>query len=249
MQTFTGVVIQGEKRGKALGFPTANIPYHDPDVSGIYAARVEVGDSSYLAAVYADHSRGVLESHLLDYTGDLYGTTITVRLYKKIRDSKQYSTDAELMRAIADDIQTIRAYFASTTRVMVFGTFDMIHAGHENLFEQARSLASHPYLVVSVARDTSVERVKGSHARNSEEDRRLALELHPLVDEAVLGDAVGYIEHIKRLAPDIIALGYDQDGEYVDHLERDLREVGLTTHIIRLEPFHPEEYKTSKLLP
>ena len=37
------------------------------------------------------------------------------------------------------------------TRIMVFGTFDMIHAGHEDLFRQARALAKEPYLIVSVA--------------------------------------------------------------------------------------------------
>ena len=131
---------------------------------------------------------------------------------------------------------------------MVFGTFDMIHPGHEYLFQQARALSSDPYLVVSLARDGSVERIKGVHPRHSEVERRDAVAMHALVDEAILGDAEGYIEHIKSVAPDIIALGYDQKSEYTEHLVEDLREAGLVTSLVRLASLNPEHYKTSKIL-
>ena len=132
--------------------------------------------------------------------------------------------------------------------MMIFGTFDMIHAGHEDLFRQARALADDPYLVVSLARDTSVARIKGNIPRHSETQRLEAMQKHPLVDEVLLGDSTGYIDHIKRAAPEIIALGYDQSGEYVSGLERDLRMAGLATRVVRLAAFRPEEFKTSKLL-
>ena len=134
------------------------------------------------------------------------------------------------------------------TRIMVFGTFDMIHPGHEDLFRQARSLAKDPYLIVSLARDASVARIKGNSPRHTELERLAAIEAHSLVDEAVIGDAVGYIEHIRMANPAIIALGYDQSGDYVDNLARDLSAAGMKTRIVRLEPFKPELYKTSKLL-
>ncbi len=55
------------------------------------------------------------------------------------------------------------------TRIMVFGTFDMIHEGHADLFRQARALASDPYLIVSVARDAVAQRIKGNRPRHSED--------------------------------------------------------------------------------
>jgi FAD synthetase len=125
----------------------------------------------------------------------------------------------------------------------------MIHQGHEDLFRQARALGEDPHLIVSVARDRSVERIKGARPRNSEQDRLIAVELHNFVDEALLGDEDGYIEHIKKVNPDIIALGYDQRGEYVENLERDLKQAGLSVKVERLEPFQPEIFKTSKLYP
>ena len=131
---------------------------------------------------------------------------------------------------------------------MVFGTFDMIHAGHEDFFRQARALAPDPYLIVSVARDTVAARIKGGNPRRNERERKSLLERNALVDRVVLGQEDGYIEHIIAEKPDVIALGYDQSGEYVDRLERDLATAGLVVKIVRLEPYHPEKYKTSKLI-
>ncbi len=138
---------------------------------------------------------------------------------------------------------------SAMTKIMVFGTFDMIHAGHEDFFRQARELGEEPFLIVSVARDSAALRHRGFAPQRDENARQALLAAHPLVDRAVLGDEEGYVEHIVREAPDIIALGYDQDGEYVGSLESDLRDAGLTVRIVRLEPFQPETFKTSKLRP
>ncbi len=130
---------------------------------------------------------------------------------------------------------------------MVFGTFDMVHEGHLDLFRQARALAPEPHLIVSVARDAVAARIKGAAPRRREEARRAAVAASDLVDEAVLGDSEGYLPHIIAAQPEIIALGYDQEGEYVAHLAQDLEAAGLRVRIVRLEPFEPEIYKTSKL--
>ena len=134
------------------------------------------------------------------------------------------------------------------TRIMVFGTFDMIHEGHANFFQQARLLAPDAHLIASVARDTSVARIKGAMPRHSEKERCALLAGHELVDEVVLGQEHGYIEHIQAAHPDIIALGYDQSGEYVSQLEHDLLEAHVQAKVVRLQAFQPEKYKTSKLI-
>jgi len=134
------------------------------------------------------------------------------------------------------------------TKIMVFGTFDIVHEGHADLFRQARALAPYPYLIVSIARDKVAERIKGIKPKNSEEARRAAVARHALVDEAVLGDDAGYIGHIRANMPDIIALGYDQKGEFVENLEKDLHDAEIKTRIVQLGAFKPEVYKTSKLI-
>ena len=132
-------------------------------------------------------------------------------------------------------------------RIMIFGTFDMIHPGHEDMFRQARELASEPYLLVSVARESAAVRHRGFAPQRSENERCAALEAHALVDKVVLGDEEGFVSHVAQEAPDIIALGYDQEGEYVGGLEEELTAVGLAPSIVRLKPFEPHIYKTSKL--
>ncbi len=113
MKTYTGIVQKGDHRGKHLGFPTVNIPLDDKDVSGIYAARVLIreGDFPIMAAAFADPSRGVLEAHLLDFSDDLYGLTVSIELHHKIRESKKYDSDEALKAAIRDDVAKVREYF------------------------------------------------------------------------------------------------------------------------------------------
>lgn len=242
-----GIITEGKHRGRALGYPTANIPLGAASLDGVYAGRVLVDGVWHDAALFADPLRGVLEAHLLDFSGDLYGKSMTVHPMEMLRATVEVSDDDELKRMIASDIRQIRAMLDGLTRIMVFGTFDMVHPGHENLFVQARSLAPHPFLIVSVARDASVKRIKGAAPRNDEQARQALVAAHPLVDECVLGDAEGYMSHIAAARPDIIALGYDQEGEYVEHLEQDLKAAGLSARVVRLNSHDPHVYKTSKL--
>ena len=113
MNSYTGIVQKGAKRGIALGYPTANISLQGEDISGIYVARVYVkeGEAPYIAAVFADPKRKILEAYLLDFSNDLYGQTITVELHKKIRESATFSDDAVLRATIAHDVESVRAYF------------------------------------------------------------------------------------------------------------------------------------------
>ncbi len=118
MNSFTGIVQKGARRGAALGFPTINIPLEDADVSGIYAALVKVGEEKYEAAAYADPRRKLLEAHLLDFSADLYGWNVTIELLKKIRGSKKFSDETALRAMIAGDIVAVRTHFMNTGDVM-----------------------------------------------------------------------------------------------------------------------------------
>lgn len=130
-------------------------------------------------------------------------------------------------------------------KVMVFGTFDIFHKGHEDFFRQARKFGE--YLTVVVARDENVLKIKGKLPRNTEIIRRDKIIESALADEVVLGNLVDKYEVIKKTGPDIICLGYDQRVSE-DELKKKLIEFGLEkTEIVRLSSFHPEIYKSSKL--
>lgn len=132
------------------------------------------------------------------------------------------------------------------TRIMVFGTFDMIHSGHRNFFNQARKLAKRPYLIVSIARDKNVLRIKGSLPRFSQYERLQLVQSVPDVDEAVIGGYRDHLPHILKARPEIIAIGYDQVA-YVKGLRQQLRDHGLTVKVVRLKPYKVDRYKTSLL--
>jgi riboflavin kinase / FMN adenylyltransferase len=111
MYSYTAIVQKGIQRGRALGFPTVNIPLEDPEISGIYAGRVIEEGTVYTAAIFANQERKILEAYILDFSGDLYGKKITIELYKKIREAGKFTDDATLKKQIASDVEATRSFF------------------------------------------------------------------------------------------------------------------------------------------
>ena len=108
--TFSGIVLGGSRKAAELGYPTANIPLPDGVVAGAYVSTAEVDGTTYRAVSYADAARGIVETHLFDFTGDLYGKRITVTLGNRIREPEAFENDEELARAIAGDADAARRY-------------------------------------------------------------------------------------------------------------------------------------------
>lgn len=130
------------------------------------------------------------------------------------------------------------------TKVMIFGTFDILHAGHEHVFEQARRLGDQ--LIVVVARDETVQKLKGCAPYNNDRTRVKNLKLTGLVDKVVQGNIHDKYEIIRTERPDVIALGYDQYA-FTYGLQKFLIEQKLNTAIHRLTPYKPHIYKSSML--
>jgi FAD synthetase len=127
-------------------------------------------------------------------------------------------------------------------KVMVFGTFDILHPGHLHFLKQAKKLGN--FLVVSVARDRNAAKFKGFIPTFSEQDRLELVRNISAVDRAVLGGSINYLPHILREKPDVIALGYDQKA-YATELLIDIRAKKLSIEVVRLKPFRASKYKSS----
>jgi len=128
-------------------------------------------------------------------------------------------------------------------KVLVFGTFDELHPGHENLLEQARELGEH--LTVAVSRDEFVKERKERAPKLKEQERLKHVLENELVDEAILCDEqIGDFKSLESVKPDVIAVGYDQD-DLADELERWQQTSGIQKPIIRLKSYKPELHKTS----
>lgn len=94
-------------------------------------------------------------------------------------------------------------------RVLVFGTFDRFHPGHEFFLRSAKSRGTE--LVVAVARDAHVRALKDKHPQRPEHKRLQSIEELPYVMSARLSDEeLGSFEVVKFFQPDLIVLGHDQ---------------------------------------
>ncbi len=130
-------------------------------------------------------------------------------------------------------------------KVMVFGTFDIFHYGHANFLKQAKQYGD--YLIVVVARDLTVKKIKGEWPFNKEDSRVQKIKKSRLANKVVLGCLGDKYKIITKLKPDVICLGYDQNS-FTDILKYELKKRNLShIKIIRLKPYKPEIYKSSKL--
>lgn len=128
--------------------------------------------------------------------------------------------------------------------VIAFGTFDYLHAGHENFLKQAKALGD--YLLVVLARDNTIQSVKGKAPLYQEKKRLEDLRKTKWADQVILGSLDNKYQAILDYNPAIIALGYDQ-FVFTQSLSKILIENHLNAEIIRLEPYFPQVYKSSLL--
>jgi riboflavin kinase/FMN adenylyltransferase len=115
-----GRVLHGQKLGRQLGAPTANLRLNRlrPALSGVYLVSAEV-DGRRLGGVanigtrpsVKGDGRAHLEVHFLDYAGDLYGRLLVVQFHQKLRDEQRFASLEALKTAIAADIAAARAYW------------------------------------------------------------------------------------------------------------------------------------------
>ena len=126
-------------------------------------------------------------------------------------------------------------------KAIAFGTFDGFHPGHRFYLDQA---SAHGDLTVVVARDATVETVKGRRPQKSEQER--LADLCAAGYNAILGGTGDKYAVLSEIRPDAICLGYDQTA-FTEKLPAVLKERGLTAEIIRVPAFHPETYKSSLL--
>lgn len=130
--------------------------------------------------------------------------------------------------------------------VLAFGTFDLIHPGHLFYLNEAKKLGNK--LIVVVARDETVEKLKKKKPFFNQESRlKLVSELKP-VDKAVLGyhSLEEMFLTVKEINPETIALGYDQTPSN-EILEKKLKELGWIGKITRIKSVNEEKFKSSKI--
>ena len=112
-----GEVVVGDKRGRSIGFPTANVmPDTDAVIParGVYAGFVRFGEEEYAACTNVGvaptfgRTESRVEAYLLDFEGDLYGRVVDVGFVKRIREERRFSGVDELIGQIRRDVEEAR---------------------------------------------------------------------------------------------------------------------------------------------
>jgi riboflavin kinase/FMN adenylyltransferase len=125
--TLEGVVCHGAQRGKQLGFPTANLVTEKEiiPIPGVYAVKVKWGEQLFDGVLNIGwnptfgNQEVTVEVHLLDFDGDLYGESLRIYFFERLRNEKRFSSVEELIRAIQADIVSARQILA-TRRLIQF---------------------------------------------------------------------------------------------------------------------------------
>ncbi len=128
--------------------------------------------------------------------------------------------------------------------VMAFGTFDLFHAGHENYLKQAKELGD--YLIVVIARDETVRKIKGEASVHNENERFKNVKASGIAEKVILGYKGDKYKVLKKFRPNVIALGYDQ-FVFTQRLDKTLIDMKLNADVVRLQPYFPQIYKSSLL--
>ena len=117
----SGRVAHGDKRGRSIGFPTANVHLHRraTPVQGVFAVEVFGLEREPIEGVAnvgvrptVDGTRTLLEIHLFDFDEDIYGRHINVEFSRKLRAERQFENLETLRQQIAQDVEQARAFFA-----------------------------------------------------------------------------------------------------------------------------------------
>jgi len=130
--------------------------------------------------------------------------------------------------------------------ILASGVFDLLHLGHVKFLEEAKKAGGrNAELIVIVARDSTVKKRKGKKPIISENQRRALVESLKIVDEALLGyEKFDIGKVIERINPDIIAIGYDQDG--MEQTVKDyVKEKGLKIRVVKIGKFEEDELDSS----
>jgi riboflavin kinase/FMN adenylyltransferase len=121
--TIRGRVVYGQQLGRTIGVPTANVRlrrYRSP-LNGVFAVRLQlVGEEHWLPGVanvgvrptVGGETRPILEVHLLDFHGHLYGREVEVRFDKKLREEQKFPSLDALKIQIYNDIEQAKSFFA-----------------------------------------------------------------------------------------------------------------------------------------
>ncbi len=130
--------------------------------------------------------------------------------------------------------------------VLASGAFDLVHYGHVHFLKEAKKAGGrNAHLIVIIARDKNIEKIKGKLPVIPENQRRAVIESLKPVDQAFLGyENMSFVDTIQKFKPSIIAIGYDQENIKKEVLEI-IEKLGSKVKIVKIDRFCSLELSSS----
>lgn len=258
MQKIQGKVTSWKWIGKQFGFPTANIFCNDENLAwGTRRYNVVIKNAKskekynitqwntilippFQAIGPYFPKQKLLEAHILEFQWNLYSKELLIYPLWKIRENQKLLNTNELIAQIQQDKKRVSN---NPIKVITFGTFDKFHPWHKAYLTQARYWGDE--LITVVARDETVQQLKGHTPRQDEYTRLQQVQASWLVDYLVLWDVKNHYTVFQKYQPHIVCLGYDQHSFEKGIKTYCTQNNLIIPHIIRLDAYHPEKFKSS----
>ena len=243
VEIILGTVIHGDKIGRTIGFPTANLSYSSNTLwSSVFKVNVIVQWKLYsgmwVNAVWKD----MFEVHIFDFDQDIYGETISIYVLKKIRNNKKFETLHHLAIQLKKDKKIIQEL---QLNILTFGSFDVVHEGHKYYLSEARKYGD--CLITIIATDKNIQRIKWNLPLHNESHRAISVRNLQIANSVHIWSNDNPMKWITDFSPYSICLWYDQRWKFVEMLPKKVQELWLHIKIIKIPAFKPELYKSSLL--
>lgn len=242
LQKISWVVLDWKKLWRTINFPTANIFCDDENITdGTYKINIIINWKKYSWVWAYLKEKKLFESHIFNFSKDIYWQNIEVYILYKIRDNKKFSSFDELKNQILKDIEYAKSH---EIIAMTFWTFDVFHEWHKHYLWEAKNFSDK--LITIVATDKNVLKIKWTLPKFSENERKNEVEKSWISDQVFVWDEENPMYFVEKFKPNVICLWYDQIW-FSEKLETFLHEKNISSEIIRIESFKPEIYKSSIL--
>lgn len=243
MYKISGEVIHGKKRGRIIGFPTANIYCDSQDIdTWTYALNIEYEQKLYAwVGVYMKDQK-LFEAHLLDFNTEIYGENIVVYVLWKLRENKKFDGIEDIKQQIQKDIELRQS---TVYNVLTFWSFDHVHEGHKYYLQEAKKYGD--TLITVVASDKNILKIKWKNPKYTQTHRVQHIQDIKISGKVIPGSEENPLKWLEIYKPSSICLWYDQRWPFLERLWGEVMRLWLATQIIRIDPHYPEKYKSSLL--
>ena len=243
--SFFGKVVEGDKIGRTLGFPTANIEILDPHKlvlpEGIYAARVKtslpapaewMGGALYIGArpTLSSGGKRVIEVNILDFEGDLYGQDLTVEVLEFIRSDKKMDSLDDLKKQIeADKLEVEKRLKGYDLR---FTNYDLRFT---NEFEDAGSMVNSQELRVKSQQSTVAVVILSYNTRRHLEQFLPSVVANSAGARIIVADNGSpddSMEFLRKNYPEVELINLQQNWGFAEGYNRALKQVKAEIYVV-----------------